>query len=84
MLANSEFVVLLQQKKNDLEQLVRLFELSPSQEVFLKTGEKGSGLIVCGKKVIPFEKKIPQDNLIYKICSTNFKEHQNFGFSERR
>ncbi|GHU58132.1 ATPase AAA [Clostridia bacterium] len=76
MLANSEFVVLLQQKKNDLEQLVRLFDLSTSQSAYLKTGDKGSGLIVCGKKVIPFEKKVPQDNLIYKICSTNFKEQQ--------
>lgn len=76
MLSNSEFVVLLQQKKNDLEEIVRLFELSPSQAMFLSTGEKGSGLIVCGKKVIPFKKKIPKDNLLYEIFSTNFKEIQ--------
>ena len=68
--------MLLQQKKNDLDEIVRLFELSPSQAMFLNTGEKGSGLIVCGKKVIPFEKKIPKDNLIYEIFSTNFKEIQ--------
>lgn len=76
MLQNTEFVVLLQQAKHDLDTLIDLFELSPSQAMYLKSGEKGSGLIICGKKVIPFEKKIPQDNLIYKICSTNFKEVQ--------
>ncbi|MEG0614208.1 MAG: DUF87 domain-containing protein [Oscillospiraceae bacterium] len=76
MLANSEFVVLLQQKKTDLDKLVELFELSASQEQFLKTGEKGTGLIICGKKVIPFAKIIPADSKMYAICSTNFREQQ--------
>jgi hypothetical protein len=68
--------VLLQQKKNDLEKLIKLFELSPSQSAVLKTGEKGTGLIICGKKVIPFSKLIPKDSLMYRIYSTNFKEQQ--------
>jgi hypothetical protein len=76
MLQNSEFVVLLQQKKRDLERLIELYDLSPTQAEYLATGEKGTGLIICGRKVIPFEKKIPLNNLIYKICSTNFKEMQ--------
>jgi hypothetical protein len=76
MISNSEFVVLLQQKKSDLERLIELFELSPSQAAFLKTGDRGTGLIVCGKKVIPFAKIIPQSSLMYQICSTNFKEIQ--------
>ena len=76
MLSNSEFVILLQQKKNDLDKLVEIFELSYSQEQFLKTGEKGSGLIICGKKVIPFIKLIPKESLMYEICSTNFREQQ--------
>jgi hypothetical protein len=42
----------------------------------LQTGERGTGLIICGRKVIPFEKIIPKDNLMYKISSTNFKEMQ--------
>jgi len=76
MLSNSEFVVLLQQKKNDLDKLIKLFELSPSQAVYLKSGIRGTGLIICGNKVIPFSKQIPQDSLLYKIFSTNFKELQ--------
>jgi hypothetical protein len=76
MISNSEFVVLLQQKKTDLEKLITLFDLSPSQSQFLKTGDKGTGLIVCGKKVIPFTKLIPPESLMYSIFSTNFKEQQ--------
>lgn len=72
MLLNSEFVVLLQQRKEDLDTLKSLFSLSPSQEAYLKTGKKGSGLIVCGRKIIPFEKPIPTDSLMYKICTTKF------------
>ena len=72
MLLNSEFVVLLQQRKEDLDTLTNLFSLSPSQEAYLKTGKKGSGLIVCGHKIIPFEKPIPANSLMYQICTTKF------------
>ena len=74
MLLNSEFVVLLQQRKEDLDTLQNLFSLSPSQQSYLKTGKKGSGLIVCGHKIIPFEKPIPTDSLMYHICTTKFGE----------
>lgn len=75
MLGNAEFVVLLQQKNSEIKPIIDLFELSPSQEMYLKTGEKGTGLVICGKKVIPFSKKIPKCQL-YNIMSTNFKEKQ--------
>lgn len=74
MLSNSEFVVLLQQKKKDLDKLVELFALSPSQENYLKSGEKGTGVIVSGKKIIPFDRRIPTDNEIYKLCNTDFNK----------
>ena len=76
MLNNAEFKVLLPQKADNLREITNLFELSPSQEAFLKTGEKGSGLIICGKKIIPFDKKIPPKGKIYETISTNFKEYQ--------
>lgn len=74
MLANSEFVTLLQQKTEDLNALSKLFSLSPYQQTQLKSGKKGTGLIVCGKKIIPFEKIIPADSLMYKICTTKFDD----------
>lgn len=74
MLANSEFVTLLQQKKEDLDAVSKLFSLSPYQQLPLKSGKKGTGIIVCGRKIIPFEKIIPEDSLMYKICTTKFDD----------
>jgi len=71
MLGNAEFVVLLQQKKDDWNAVVQLFNLSESQATFLKTGEKGSGLIICGQKIIPFRKPIPKNSLMYKMYETS-------------
>lgn len=76
MMGNAEFTVLLQQKSDNLLKLVSIFELSPSQENYLKTGEKGTGLLICGRKVIPFDKRIPTNGRIYEMISTNFKEYQ--------
>ena len=73
MLSNSEFVVLLQQKKTDLDKLIELFNLSPSQSSYLQTGEKGTGLIVSGKKIIPFDRRISKDSSIYNLCQTDFR-----------
>ncbi len=77
MLENAEFKILLQQKPSNLKLISELFELSPSQEAYLKTGEKGTGLIICGKKVIPFDNRIKQEGIVYKTISTNFKEYQD-------
>ena len=74
MLGNAEFVVLLQQKKEDLVAVTKLFDLSDSQAAYLKTGELGSGLIICGQKIIPFHKPIPQDSMMYKISTTKMSD----------
>lgn len=75
MLGNAEFVVLLQQKKEDLVAVTKLFDLSDSQVAYLKTGELGSGLIICGQKIIPFHKPIPTDSLMYKISTTKMADY---------
>ena len=71
MLGNAEFVVLLQQKKDDWNAVTKLFDLSESQAGYLKTGEKGSGLIICGQRIIPFKKPIPKNSLLYQISQTS-------------
>ncbi len=76
MMGNAEFTILLQQKPENLNELVRIFELSPSQAAFLKTGEAGTGLIIAGRKIIPFDRTIPKKGRIYEMISTNFKEYQ--------
>ena len=71
MLGNAEFVVLLQQKKEDLIAVTKLFDLSATQSAYLKTGELGSGLIICGQKIIPFHKPIPKDSMMYILLTEN-------------
>lgn len=53
--------------------VIELFNLSPSQSSYLKTGEKGTGLIVSGKKIIPFDRRISKDSSIYNLCQTDFR-----------
>lgn len=76
MLSNSEFSVLLQQKKEDLDALTKLHSLSPSQSSYLKSGKTGSGLIICGSKIIPFDKQIPKSSFMYQICTTKFEDKE--------
>lgn len=74
MLQNSEFLILLAQKEEDLKQLKNLLDLTENQMKYINTDEPGTGLIKLGKKIIPFDNKIPKDSLMYKICSTKFED----------
>lgn len=77
MLQNSEFLVFLAQKEDDLEIIKSKFKLSENQAKYLDIDEPGKGLIKCGKRIIPFSNLIPQDSLMYSICTTKFKDIQN-------
>lgn len=76
MLQNSEFLVFLAQKEDDLEIIKSRFRLSENQAKYLDIDEPGKGLIKCGKRIIPFSNLIPNDTLMYKICTTKFKDIQ--------
>ena len=76
MLSNAKFKILLPQDNENLEKISEMFRLSPSQEAYLNTEEKGTGLIICGSKIIPFDKRIADSGRVYEIISTNFKEYQ--------
>lgn len=75
MLKNSEFVVLLRQKDEDLKFILDNYELSASQIKAITSDEAGGGLIIAGNKVIEFDNRIPKDTMMYKICSTKFGEN---------
>lgn len=76
MLQNSEFLVLLAQKEDDLEILTNMLHLSENQAKYLDVDEPGKGLIKCGKRIIPFSNLLPTDSLMYRICTTKFKDIQ--------
>ncbi len=75
MLSNSDFVMLLAQKPSDLKQIVKLWDLSESQTKYLDSDKVGTGLILSGKNVIPFQNLIPADSRMYKVCSTKFADN---------
>ena len=77
MLQNSEFLILLAQKEDDLAVLRDRLKLSDNQAKYLDIDEVGKGLIKLGKRIIPFDNTIPSDSLIYRICTTKFKDIQN-------
>lgn len=71
IIANSEFMILLKQAKNDREELVHLLGLSKELEKYLVNPEKGAGLIKAGSTVVPFKNTIPKQTKLFDIMSTD-------------
>ncbi|WP_156009518.1 VirB4-like conjugal transfer ATPase, CD1110 family [Streptococcus ruminantium] len=71
ILANSEFMILLKQAKNDREELVHLLGLSKELEKYLVNPERGAGLIKAGHTVVPFKNRIPSNTQLFDLMSTD-------------
>ena len=72
LLNNSEFVVLLKQKGSDARELAAMYELTESQLRYVtKPKAKGTGLIIAGGTVVPFENPIPSTTKLYKLIATD-------------
>lgn len=72
LVANCEFLVLLKLKRTDLEALSQVTPLTPSLERFvLRPKAKGTGLIVVGDTIVPFENPIPKDTKLYQLVATD-------------
>ncbi len=71
IIANSEFMILLKQAKNDREELVHMLGLSKELEKYLVNPDKGAGLIKAGATVVPFKNKIPHQTALFDIMSTD-------------
>lgn len=71
ILANSEFMILLKQAKNDREELVHLLGLSKELEKYLVNPEQGAGLIKAGHTVVPFKNRIPSNTQLFDLMSTD-------------
>ena len=69
MLANSEFIVMLNQAATDREELARLLNISENQLGYITNVKAGSGLIRCSGNLVPFENSHPKDSL-YKLMTT--------------
>lgn len=71
ILANSEFMILLKQAKNDREELVHLLGFSKELEKYLVNPERGAGLIKAGHTVVPFKNRIPSKTQLFDLMSTD-------------
>ncbi len=70
MLANSEFVVMLNQAATDREALTSLFDISDQSLRYITNAAAGHGLLKVGEKLIPFEHVFSEKTKIYKLMST--------------
>ncbi len=74
MLANSEFLVMLNQAATDRAELAQLLNISDNQLSYITNVDSGRGLIKCGSTIVPFMNIFPKNTRLYKLMSTKFME----------
>jgi len=70
MLANSEFIIMLNQSSTDRLELAKLLNISELQMNYITNVEAGCGLIKIGSSLIPFLNKFPRNTKLYKLMTT--------------
>ena len=70
MLANSEFIVMLNQASTDRLELAKLLSISELQMNYITNVDAGCGLIKIGSSLIPFVNKFPKNTKLYKLMTT--------------
>lgn len=74
MLANSEFLVMLNQAATDRADLARLLSISDNQLSYITNVDFGHGLIKCGSAIVPFMDSFPKHAQLYKLMTTKPSE----------
>ena len=70
MLANSEFIIMLNQASTDRLELAKLLNISDLQMSYITNVEAGHGLIKVGSSLVPFANKFPKNTKLYKLMTT--------------
>ena len=70
MLANSEFLVMLNQASTDRLELARLLNISDNQLSYITNVDFGRGLIKCGSAIVPFMDNFPRHTQLYRLMTT--------------
>ena len=76
MLANSEFLVMLNQSATGRAELAKLLNISDNQLGYVTNVPAGCGLIRCAGNIVPFTNSFPKDTKLYKLMSTNPSERK--------
>lgn len=84
MIANAEFLCLLNQSPTDRIQLQEIVGLSDTELEYVSNAEIGSGLIKAGRYIIPYKNKIPKDTELYRAMTTDPDERKEIDGLRRR
>jgi len=75
MLANSEFLLMMNQAPTDRIELANLINISEAQLSHITDNEKaGIGLLKYAGSIVPFEDDFPRDTELYRLMSTKIGE----------
>ena len=74
MLANSEFLIMLNQASTDRIELAKLLNISDRQLSYITNFDAGHGLIKVGSSLVPFANKFPKNTKLYKLMTTKLGE----------
>jgi hypothetical protein len=75
MLANSEFLIMLNQAATDRAELARLLNISDNQLSYITNVDSGHGLMRCGSAIVPFVDIFPKDTRLYRLMTTKFLDN---------
>lgn len=70
MLANSEFIVMLNQAATDRVELAELLNISDLQLSYITNVDAGNGLMKVGSSLVPFTDKFPRHTKLYQLMTT--------------
>lgn len=70
MLANSEFIIMLNQASTDRLELAKLLNISDLQMSYITNVGAGEGLIKVGSSLVPFINKFPKNTELYSLMTT--------------
>jgi hypothetical protein len=77
MLANSEFIVMLNQASTDRIELAKLLNISDLQMSYITNVDAGCGLIKVGSALVPFQDKMNRQSRLYRLMSTKAGEFKD-------
>lgn len=70
MLANSEFIVMLNQASTDRMELAKILNISDLQLSYITNVDAGNGLMKVGSSLVPFTDKFPRNTKLYSLMTT--------------
>ena len=74
ILANSEYILMLNQSPQDRVRLSELLNISPTQMSFVTNATAGQGLLLAGNAIVPFVDSFPKDTKLYSLMTTKLAE----------